>query len=807
MQNGWSRIAIGTERVEAALAEWIGLALAQQYFPGGTGDNRLITGGRGSGKTRLGAEWVNGLVHGLPPFAAPGRRYRRIALVGETLGDVREVMIEGPSGIRTVARRERPHFEATRRRLLWPSSGAVAQIFSSEDPESLRGPQFDAAWLDEIGAPAVDKGPNQPNVFPDPKSSESASPYFSSGGRSDLAQQRFLEAHGRYWRPDDPDFEDSANPVSAVYGSRMVDPSRLYVWSWDARPYPAFPLLRDVWSDGDNWSLGHWLNGRLSGVSLSGLVGTVFSDHGLPAPDVAKLDGFLTGYVVADPSSARSALQPLADLFGLAVHEDSGDLVFRSPGALAVVPIEIADTALDGDAAAIEKTRTADGDLPASVVLSFQDGLRDYQSATARALREGTIDDREQSLAMPGVMDAGAADAAAADWLRRAWQGREEISLAVPAAALGPLPGSVIRVPRSMDEFLVTGIDEGVLRRVSASRLLRVAPTPCRPSLPLDVASVTAVIGEPSVAFLDLPMISGSAPEDQFRVAAWANPWKTEALYVSPEDTGFELRASLGVPASIGELLEPLPPGFAGRIASSADISVRLSDGELQSVSELQLLNGANVAAIRSASGAWELVQFLAAEETALSVWRLSGLLRGQLGTDDAMMAGAAAGASFVLLDEAVRPAGLHSSEIGLSLNWRVGPSGEDFSGPYFGLYAETGGLRALTPLAPVHLTALRRPSGDIDISWIRRGRIDADNWLASEILLGEETEAYQVDVAPADGETIRSATVSSPSWTYGADAIADDFPVLPGSIRVTVRQISAAVGPGLPALATFPLG
>jgi phage terminase large subunit-like protein len=149
MQNGWSRIAIGTERVEAALAEWIGLALAQQYFPGGTGDNRLITGGRGSGKTRLGAEWVNGLVHGLPPFAAPGRRYRRIALVGETLGDVREVMIEGPSGIRTVARRERPHFEATRRRLLWPSSGAVAQIFSSEDPESLRGPQFDAAWLDE----------------------------------------------------------------------------------------------------------------------------------------------------------------------------------------------------------------------------------------------------------------------------------------------------------------------------------------------------------------------------------------------------------------------------------------------------------------------------------------------------------------------------------------------------------------------------------------------------------------------------------------------------------------------------------
>ena len=106
-------------------------------------------GGRGSGKTRLGAEWVIALARGLPPFARPGDRHGLIALVGETLGDVREVMIDGASGIATVARDERPRYEASRRRLLWPS-GAVAQAFSSEDPESLRGPQFAAAWCDEL---------------------------------------------------------------------------------------------------------------------------------------------------------------------------------------------------------------------------------------------------------------------------------------------------------------------------------------------------------------------------------------------------------------------------------------------------------------------------------------------------------------------------------------------------------------------------------------------------------------------------------------------------------------------------------
>lgn len=104
----------------------------------------LFMGGRGAGKTRAGAEWTR--------FAARFGGYARIALVGPTLGDVREVMIEGASGLRSIEpwSRERPYFNVSRRRLEWPN-GAVAHAFSAEDPDSLRGPQFDAAWCDEIG--------------------------------------------------------------------------------------------------------------------------------------------------------------------------------------------------------------------------------------------------------------------------------------------------------------------------------------------------------------------------------------------------------------------------------------------------------------------------------------------------------------------------------------------------------------------------------------------------------------------------------------------------------------------------------
>lgn len=119
-------------------------ARTAQRPPRGNWRTWLFVGGRGAGKTRAGAEWTR--------FAALQGLCQRIALIGPTLGDVREVMIEGPSGLRAIEPDpdQRPHYFVSRRLLQWPN-GAVGLVFSAEDPESLRGPQFDAAWCDEIG--------------------------------------------------------------------------------------------------------------------------------------------------------------------------------------------------------------------------------------------------------------------------------------------------------------------------------------------------------------------------------------------------------------------------------------------------------------------------------------------------------------------------------------------------------------------------------------------------------------------------------------------------------------------------------
>jgi phage terminase large subunit-like protein len=124
-------------------------ALPHQLPPRGAWKTWVIMGGRGAGKTRAGSEWVRAQVEGAGP-ADPGK-CKRVALVGETVDQVRDVMVLGESGIVACSPPDRkPEWFASKNQLLWPN-GAMAQVFSAHEPEAMRGPQFDAAWADELG--------------------------------------------------------------------------------------------------------------------------------------------------------------------------------------------------------------------------------------------------------------------------------------------------------------------------------------------------------------------------------------------------------------------------------------------------------------------------------------------------------------------------------------------------------------------------------------------------------------------------------------------------------------------------------
>lgn len=132
------------EDAAALLYDWRFLARPEQIAPSGDWRIWLVSAGRGYGKTRLGAEWVR--------MMAETGQAKRIALVGRTLADVREVMLDGESGLLSICPPwNRPIYHPTRRRLVW-ANGAVALAYSGDKPDQLRGPQHDAAWADELAA-------------------------------------------------------------------------------------------------------------------------------------------------------------------------------------------------------------------------------------------------------------------------------------------------------------------------------------------------------------------------------------------------------------------------------------------------------------------------------------------------------------------------------------------------------------------------------------------------------------------------------------------------------------------------------
>ncbi len=661
-------------------------------------------------------------------------------------------------------------------------------------------PRSKPIWFTELGCPAADKGANQPNVFPDPKSSENAAPHFSSGGRSDAAQRAFLGAHLRHWDPAAPGFEEESNPFSELYGGRMLDIGRTALWAWDARPFPAFPSRRDVWADGANWQFGHWLNGRLCGAGVGDTIRAILADHGLPDADASAVSATLGGYIVEDPTTARAAIEPLAELFGLAAAEGADGLRFVQEAAGEAVVLERDALVVPGDGATLEWKRLPDHELPRRAELAYREPFRDYQAGLARAVRDEGRGGGTAALALPAVLDDGQAAAIVQDWLERSWAGRDTLSFAVSATATEIAPGAIVTFGTDGEAFIVARVAEGLARQVEARRLSRRPPAPWHPALPVAGAR-PMVFGRPHVVFLDLPLgPQGGAPEDQFRIAVRARPWRNHVAMTSPEATGFAERATIAAPAVVGRLLDPLFGGFEGRIDRAGAVRVRLFEGELASISRLQMLNGANAAAVRSSAGTWEVLQFEAAEEVDASIWQLTSLLRGQLGTGDAMAAGAPEGADFVLLDERVRPAGLDAHEAGIALSWRVAPAGSDLASAGVAASVETGGLRALTPLSPVHLRLRRDTDGDVLATWIRRGRIDADSWNGTDIPLCEEEEAYLVAFGLPDAAPLRVIGVSAPMIRYEAADIAADFGGVPEEIEASVRQISRAVGPGMPA-------
>jgi hypothetical protein len=344
--------------------------------------------------------------------------------------------------------------------------------------------------------------------------------------------------------------------------------------------------------------------------------------------------------------------------------------------------------------------------------------------------------------------------------------------------------------------FRIDRMDEAGIRDLKATRIE--ADVYRRPATQIDGASFREVVSEGPVyaEFLDLPLLSGDEISHAPHIAVTKSPWTGPvAVYSSSADYDYGLLGEVFSPAVVGQTLDPLPEGTPG-LWMRKGIRVRIDSGTLSSASEQDVLNGANVAAVRfGGEGDWEVLQFSKAQLVAPQTYLLENLLRGQAGTDAVMPTVWPAGADFVLIDSAVTQLPVTPSSRGLARHYRVGPASLPYDdASFFHTVATFEGV-GLRPYRPVHLAAKHvarmaasRFPGCAGRGWMGiRGTV-------LDVPVGEDRLLF--DVRVLEGETLlRRVDVQGPSYVYtAADQGADGWPQ---NLVFEVAQVSERFGPG----------
>lgn len=401
-------------------------------------------------------------------------------------------------------------------------------------------------------------------------------------------------------------------------------------------------------------------------------------------------------------------------------------------------------------------------------------------------------------LAVPLLADSGQAEDWAFAALRRIAAQSESVTFALPPSRLAIEPGDTVSLSGDFLHIAETSGDGA--RHVTAYEPVAGGRTLAGslPGLPGDGLRPPS---KAELAVLDIPLFGGENERAGPLAAVHASPWYgVAAIHAGAGADGLSRRALCDLPAAIGETLQDLPPAPPGRVVDQS-VDIFLARGTLESVSRLSMLGGANRLAIEKGDE-WEIIQFRDAELSGDHVWTLSGLLRGQAGTDHA--GPIVSGARCVLLDASLQALTVQDFEQGSALVFRAGPARRGHGDASYAQTTEVIERIDLRPLAPVHLTAVRTGAGFV-VTWIRRTRWGGDSWSAGDVPLGEAEERYQVIAGPAGG-SMQTFDVTEPQLTVSA---ADESALFGGEVdqlAVKVRQVSDRFGAGRAAAAIIEL-
>jgi len=549
-------------------------------------------------------------------------------------------------------------------------------------------------------------------------------------------------------------------------------------------------------------------------VPLSDIVEKICARAGVRVSlqvDVSDLESIsVIGFQVSRPMPARAAVDSLRPVGYFDCIESVTQLKFptrgKSPVATLVVDDLGAHFADQGRVPETVSQKKLEFELPRQVRVHYQNPLRDLDPG-----EEGSpprIDTKAQSVVdmeVPVAIDTDMAAQIAEVASRELWTSRYLYTSQVDVSkrALEPADCILLPVDDRVERCRIGSIDD-VLPNLRVLNLIKDDDGQYVSTASGSERNVTPTgivyYGPIFAVLLDLPPLE-VANDDRAGFYFAARPliangaFRGATLSRSIDGTNFTTVAATSNATPMGTLINALPTGPTTIFDWDNEITVELQYGELESRDEIDVLNGANAAAI-GVDGRWEIVQFLEAEEIATNIYRLRGLLRGRRGTEW-IMGSSVIGDQFVMLSlGTIARVPLDPASINSELAYRAIATGRPPVSDSTILF--TGRGAALRPFSPVHIEG-ELNDGDWTFSWWRRDRLATD----INIPMSEEVEDYEIDIMRND-DVIRTISTLQKSATYTQNQQITDFGSAQTSLTIRVYQISVAVGRSYPKEATF---
>jgi hypothetical protein len=531
-------------------------------------------------------------------------------------------------------------------------------------------------------------------------------------------------------------------------------------------------------------------------------------------PTTIKPSDVVLGYAITRPTAAAEILKTLFSVYFFDACESDGTMKFVPRGLPPVMTIPEEDLGLLEDGAKVKPEQIGQAqDLPRRFTITYNDLAMSYQQGKQEKLRSSRIIKTRQqaTLEVPITMESSFAMQVAEKTLYLAWlERRQYITNLWRALYLLLDPTDVltftyngvtlkIRIVETLGgqgfAVKITGVSEDANNYISSARGSN--GSGFRPQ-PL-------ILNSPTILFLfDVPLLrdvdanpGGTGYYDA--MSSTIDTWPGGSLFRSADDANYSAAIDSDfVPAPYGYTTTPLAaPRSPWTWDKKNSLTIKMSIGQLQGASDLNVLNGANALIIGDpATQRWEVIQFASATLVGPSTYQISRLIRARRGTDPQIATHIAAGEQVLLLPDGM----LHETDPLSLINqlryYKAVTIGQDITGTDSLQFTNTG--NDLRPYTVTMVKSRRESSGDLTIAWIRRTRVGGA-WLelTGAVPVSEDAEAYEIDVMNGASVVRTISGLTAPTAVYSVGDQTSDFGSPQASVALRIYQLSGQIGRG----------